>query len=357
MRYAVIMAGGAGKRLWPASRQNKPKQLIKMIDGKSLLEIAIGRLEGLFEPEQILIVTNAAYADQVREILPDLPKGNVIGEPEGRDTANAVALATEIVSARDEQATMAIFTADHIIRPEAEFRRCVRHACEAAEGDRDALLTLGVKPTWPHTGLGYIHCGGKVKDGVLKVQGFKEKPDHRAARQYVETGEYYWNSGMFVWTVPAIRKALTQFLPEAMRQFAGVGEALKAGEDIAPLLKEIYQRLTKISIDYAVMEKAPNVLMVELTAQWLDVGSWPALSDVLELDEDGNAIAASRTALLDSNRNVIYSDEDHLLALIGMDDCIIVHTNDATLICNKSDSQRLKELVDTISRQYGQQYI
>ncbi|MCK4625248.1 MAG: NTP transferase domain-containing protein [Phycisphaerae bacterium] len=357
MRYAVIMAGGSGKRLWPASREDKPKQLIKMIDDKCLLGVAMERLLGLFEPEQILVITNDAYAEDVRECLSSLPAQNVIGEPEGRDTANAIALAAELVAARDGDATMAIFTADHIIRPEDEFRQCVEQACQAAEENTDSLVTFGIRPTFPHVGLGYVHCDEKISDRVHRVRAFKEKPNHRTARYYVESGEYFWNSGMFVWKVGAIRNALKKFLPESIDALAPVGAAAAEGKDITGLLSEIYPKLPKISIDYAIMEKADDVLMVELTCQWLDVGSWPAIADVAEQDDDGNAIVAPRSVVLDCNQNVIFSDDEHLLAVVGMDDCIIVHTADATLVCNKSDSQRLKELVDLIEQKYGSEYI
>ncbi len=357
MRYAVIMAGGSGKRLWPASRQDRPKQLIRLVDGKTLLEVAVGRLEGMFPPERILVVTNEAYAAQVAAMLPALPKANVVGEPQGRDTANAIALAAEIIAARDPKATMAVFTADHIIRPEQEFLACVEKACVAAEADEKALLTFGIRPTSPHTGLGYVHAVEKVAPGIRRVAGFKEKPDHHAARHYVESGEYFWNSGMFVWQVPTILGALKRLLPESADRLAPVGEALRAGRDYTGLLKEVYPQLPKISIDYAVMEKAGHVLMVELTCQWLDVGSWPSLADVTELDDQGNAVVAARAAVLDSNNNIIYADDDHLVAVVGMDECIIVHTADATLVCNKSDSQRLKELVDWIGKHYGTRYV
>ncbi len=357
MRYAVIMAGGSGKRLWPASRENKPKQLIKMIDDKCLLDLAMERLAGLFEPEQILVITNAAYSERVGECFTSLPAENIIGEPEGRDTANAIALAAELVAARDSDATMAVFTADHIIRPEDKFRQCVEQACRAAEENTGSLVTFGIRPTFPHTGLGYVHCDEKISDAVHRVRAFKEKPKHNTARYYVESGEYFWNSGMFVWKVGAIRDALKKFLPESVDALAPVGAAAKAGKDITGLLSEIYPKLPKISIDYAVMEKADDVLMVELTCQWLDVGSWPAIAEVVEPDEDGNAIVAPRAVVIDGNENVIFSDEEHLLAVAGMDGCIIVHTADATLICKKSDSQRLKELVDLIEQKFGSEYI
>ena len=357
MRYAVIMAGGSGKRLWPASRHTKPKQLIRLLGDKSLMEMAIGRLEGLFPPERLMIVTNAIYAEQVAKTFPRIPRENIIGEPVERDTANAIALAAEVINARDPKATMAVFTADHIIRPVDDFRQCVEKACQVAEANRDALVTFGIRPSWPHTGLGYIHCGPETQPGVRKVVAFKEKPDHHTARTYVESGEYFWNSGMFVWCVSTVRQTLREHLPASADEFARIGQAASAGQDLAPLLREVYPNLQKISIDYAVMEKAQRVMMVELTCEWLDLGSWPALADVVEVDEDDNAVVARRAVVLDGSRNVIFSEDGHLVAVVGMDDCIIVHTADVTLVCNKSDSQRLKELVDMIGRKFGDEYI
>ena len=356
MRYAVILAGGAGRRLWPLSRKARPKQLISLLEGKSLLEIAVERLGGIFDPANILVITNAEYAQQVKEALPQLPPANIIGEPEGKDTANAIALAAEILSARNENATMAVFTADHVIRPLKCFAEAVEKACLAAEKYSDAIFTFGVRPTWPHMGLGYIHCGKLLEDQVHHVEGFKEKPDHQTARRYVESGEYFWNSGMFVWKLPAIRSALNQFLPESMQKLAPIATEIKNGHDYTRTLKEVYPTLQKISIDYAILEKAKTVLMVELHCEWLDIGSWPALESVSELDDCGNVIVATNSVVLDSFRNVIVTEDDHLLAVLGMDDCIVVHSADATLVCNKSDSQRLKELVNLIEQKYGNKY-
>lgn len=357
MRYAVIMAGGAGKRLWPLSRQNRPKQLLPLIHGKSLLELAVERLRGLFANERIWIITNAEYAGQVCRALPDIPAENVVGEPEGRDTANAIALAAELIAARDESATMAVFTADHVIRPQERFAEAVETACAAAEANRDALLTFGIRPTWPHTGLGYIHCPGEMSGGVRKVVAFKEKPEHSLARRYVDSGEYFWNSGMFVWTLGAIRSALNEFLPESMRRLEPLGRAAREGRDVAGPLAEAYAALEKISIDYAVMEKAREVLMVELGCEWLDVGSWPALENVTDLDESDNAIVAANTVVMDSSRNVIVSEGDHVLAVLGMEDCIVVHSPDATLVCSRGESQRLKELVELVAQKYGKKLV
>jgi mannose-1-phosphate guanylyltransferase len=335
----------------------RPKQLLPLVNGRSLLELAVERLEGMFRDEDILIITGAEYAEQVSAALPRLPRENIVGEPEGKDTANAIALAAELLAARDDDATMAVFTADHVIRPTNLFLQAVRAACDAAESHPNALLTFGIRPTWPHTGLGYIHCGQTVSDGVHEVLGFKEKPDRHNARRYVESGRHYWNSGMFVWKLAAIRQVLGEYLPRSTAGLAPVGQAVREGRDYATILRQVYPGLEKISIDYAVMEKAQKVLMVELKCEWLDVGSWPALDNITEMDEAGNAIVARNTAILDSFRNVIVADDDHLLAVLGIDDCVIVHSADATLVCNKSDSQRLKEMVDLLRQKYGQKYL
>jgi len=356
MRYAVIMAGGAGRRLWPMSRLNRPKQLLPLLGGRNLLQIAIDRLNGLFDAENILVITNQEYVAMIAQSLPELPPENIIGEPDIRDTANAIALAVEILAARSEDATMALFTADHVIRPQETFVDAVGLACEVAEQNPDSLVTFGLQPTWPHTGLGYIHCRDVFREGVLKVIGFKEKPDHQIARQYVESGEHYWNSGMFVWTIGAIRKALNEFLPDSLQKLQPVRQALAEGKDYVPILKDIYPTLEPISIDYAVMEKARSVLMVELKCQWLDVGNWMALAEVADLDEDGNVVIADNAMIMDCNRNVIVTEGDHMLAAVGMDDCIIVHSEDATLVCTKADSQRLKHLISIMEDRFGKKF-
>jgi mannose-1-phosphate guanylyltransferase len=357
MPYAVILAGGAGTRLWPLSRLKRPKQLIPLLAGKSLLELGVERLKGLFEPQDIWIITNAEYADQVAASLPMLPRGNIVGEPVGRDTANAIALAAEMLALRDPNATMAVFTADHVIRPVDSFARTVRSAIAAVEANPDALLTFGIRPNWPHTGLGYVHCGRKIEGDLFQVSAFKEKPDHHTARRYVESGEYFWNSGMFVWKLAAIRQAIGEFLPESQKTLEQVVQAAAGdGAKLTELLKDAYPQLARISIDFAVMEKARKVLMVELKCEWLDVGSWPALESVSELDESGNIILAKNSILLDCLRNIVVCEDGHLLALVGVDDCIVVHSPDATLVCGKSDAQRLKELVGQIEKRFGTKF-
>jgi mannose-1-phosphate guanylyltransferase len=277
----------------------------------------------------------------------------VIGEPLGRDTANAVCLGAHIVAARDPEATMAVFTADHVIRPKSVFAQSVKTACDAVEQEPQALATFGIRPSWPHTGLGYIHRGKQLHDSVYRVQSFREKPDHATARRYVESGEYYWNSGMFVWKAQTILATLREFLPGSVESI----RSAMGSKDPAAALAQVYPKLERISIDFAVMEKSKEVIVVELACEWLDVGSWPSLAQVSEIDEDGNAVVARRTALLDSERNIIVAEDDHLIAVLGLDDCIVVHSKDATLVCHSSESQRLKELVALIREKYGDELL
>ena len=357
MRYAVIMAGGAGRRLWPLSRESRPKQLLPLLGGRNLLQLAAERLEGLFAPENVWVITNAQYASQVADALPHVRPENVVGEPEGRDTANAIALAAELIGAADPEGTMAVFTADHVIRPQDRFAQAVETALAAAEAHDDALLTFGVRPTWAHPGLGYIHFGEALEGGAREVVAFREKPEPDVARQYLDSGEHYWNSGMFVWTLRAIRRELERHLPASVERLRPIGEARRDGGDVAGLLAEAYPTLQKISIDYAVMEKAEKVLVVELNCEWLDVGSWPMLGDVVERDEAGNAIVADHAIVLNGQNNVIVCEDEHLVAVVGMTDCVVVRSADATLVCSKEGAQKLKELVAPLEARYGKKFL
>ena len=337
------------------SRRSRPKQLLHLFGQKSLLDLAVRRLGGLVEPKNIYIVTNAQYAQAVREESAELPAGNIIGEPEGRDTANAIGLAAAILAGKDPEAVMGVFTADHVIEPMDVFRRTVEGAYELAEKHPEGLITLGLKPTWPHPGLGYIHAGESISSEeddyqAFKVRAFKEKPSEELAGEYCQSGEYYWNSGMFVWQVGAIRGQLREFLPESYAKFEEIAKSwdTPAGPEI---FRRTFLTLEKISIDYAVMEKASEVLVVVLPCNWLDLGSWSSLSEVLPSDDQGNTVAAGSVELIESKNNIIVSEDEHLLALIGLEDVVVVHSKEATLVCHKSQVQRVKELVARLDEQ------
>jgi mannose-1-phosphate guanylyltransferase len=355
MRHAVIMGGGAGTRLWPLSRKLRPKQLLRLFDGASLLRIARQRLEGLFPPERIWVVTSAHYLDQVAAELPDLPPANLIGEPTGRDTANAIGLAAALLARRDPDATMAVFTADHLIGPQDQFSEAIRIALDAAECFPDSLITFGIRPTSPHTGYGYVRCGQPVGPQTYKVAEFNEKPTREVAETYLRSGDYFWNSGMFVWRVSTILAELERCLPDNARVLAELAadwdRLARAGEAATR-----FEALHKISIDFGVMEKAASVLMVEMNCRWQDVGSWASIASTREPDGSGNIVMAPLSLTVDSAGNIVVCESDHLVVLVGVSDLAVIHSDDATLVCQRDAAERLKELVGLRRERFGDRF-
>ena len=356
MRHAVIMAGGSGTRLWPLSRRNHPKQLLRIFDGQSLLRRSFDRLATLLDPKQIYIITGPSYITAMADELPEMPRENILAEPCARDTANAVGLAAHLLALKDPQGTMGIFTADHIITPVETFADTVRKGFEAAETYSDALITFGIKPTSPHTGYGYVHRGQQLDPGLYEVQKFEEKPDQPTAKQYYDSGEYYWNSGMFVWQLSTIIHQIDKHQP-VMAQ--GLHEIAANFHDANKQRQRLdtFASLPKISVDYAIMEKADRVATVEMDCHWLDVGAWTSLPDVFDPDDAGNTRAAPNVLTLDANNNIFVSESDHLIAAIGIQDIVVIHANDATVICRKQDAQRIKELVEKVKTQSGEKHM
>lgn len=356
MRHAVIMAGGAGVRLWPLSRRSRPKQVLKLFSGTSLLRESYERVASLLAPEQIHVITNESHLPFVSEDLPELPKENLIGEPVGRDTANAVALATAVVRKRDPEAVVGIFTADHVITPIERFRNSLDQAYQVAEQQPEVLVTMGIKPSRPDTNYGYIRRGERVGEHVYRVRAFTEKPSADQAVEYLSSGEYYWNSGMFVWQASTILDELKRNLPLSYDAACEIAEAWPT-EGGKQRLRDLYPGLEKISIDYAVMEHAEHVQVVQLDCRWVDVGSWPALASVVEADADGNVSACDQVIHVDSHRNIVASEDEHLIATIGVDDLVVIHSPDATLVCKKEDATRIKELVEKVRATFGEKYL
>lgn len=364
MDYGVIMAGGSGTRLWPLSRRERPKQLLPVVGGKSLLQVSYERLRGILPAERIYVCTAAAHGQAVLENLRELPKENLLGEPQGRDTANAIGFSAAVLREKDKDAVMAVVTADHVIQPIEQFQESVRKAFEVVRQRPGALVTFGIVPTHGHTGLGYIHRGEAIASvaGAYKVQAFREKPDKPTADRYVESGRYYWNSGMFVWRCDTVLNELAAHLPDSHRGLEQIAAAWNTPQRQA-VLAEQYPKLPKISIDYAVMEPASQgkgkaeVVVVEMPVQWLDVGSWTSLAETLPIDAADNSCQCNASMLIDSDDNIVISEEPaHLLALVGVSDMIIVHTPDATLVCPKSESERIKELVGKVKDKFGEKY-
>ncbi|MHC4657863.1 MAG: mannose-1-phosphate guanylyltransferase [Planctomycetota bacterium] len=362
MDYAVVMAGGTGKRLWPLSREKRPKQVLKLLDGQTLLRRCFERLSPVFDERNIIILTNAGYADLVRENLPELPVGNVVAEPAVRDTAGAIGLAAAILTKYDAEATMAVVTADQIIEPPDVLQQALRDALAFVHNNPDCLVTFGIQPTYPSTQLGYIKCASARKcphseNTIYSVEAFKEKPDEKTAREYFNNGQYLWNSGMFVWKAKTILANLKKFLPESTEPLGKIQHGWDTPNQ-KQILEEWFLKLPKISIDYAVMEKADGVYAIKMDCRWLDMGSFAALADIITSDRDNNVVVAGSSELLDCKDSIIVTeDHGHLIAAIGLENMVVAHSPDATLVCHIDQAQRLKELLELIRRRAGKKFL
>ncbi len=350
-RFVVIMAGGRGERFWPVSRLKRPKHLLPIVGEEPMLTQTVNRLEGLVPPERILIITNREQRQAVLDVCPMLPPGNVVAEPVGRDTAAAVALATILVGDRAPEGCFAMLPADAVIHDRQGFQSVLHAAFEAAESE-DALVTVGIQASFPATGYGYIHRGpegGKAAGRtVYAVRQFREKPDEATATEYVASGEYFWNAGMFIWRVPVIAGEFARHTPQLWQAAGAIREGLAHGQPLEELLEQHYPALEKISVDYAIMEKAAKVHMVESDFDWDDVGEWPAIERHFPKDAQGNVIRG-KAAIKNGAGNIVVGDGERTVALIGLDNLIVVQSGDATLICPKSDAQGIKGLVKELA--------
>ncbi|MBA3848715.1 MAG: mannose-1-phosphate guanyltransferase [Opitutus sp.] len=345
-RYVVIMAGGRGERFWPASRPTTPKHLLPIVGETPMLTQTVERVMGVVPRENIFVITTQAQLPGVRAACPMLPEANLVAEPMGRDTAAATGLAMLLVKQRAPGAAFAMLPADHVVRDTAEYGRLLATAFAAAEAD-DVLVTLGIKPTGPATGFGYIEQAGLWKkiDGreVMAVKRFVEKPDLATAQACLATGRYFWNAGMFVWRVPVLEAAFRAHASELHACLAAM-EAAARSRGWAQALAEGYPQLKKISVDYALMEKSTNVVVVPATFDWDDVGAWPAVASHSPKDSAGNVLRG--LALVEGGAgNIIVSTGDHLTAVVGASDLVVVHTADATLVCPKDKAQEIKALL------------
>jgi mannose-1-phosphate guanylyltransferase len=372
MRYAMIMAGGAGTRLWPMSRRGLPKQLIPFIERpgderpRSLLEISAARLEGLIPAQQRYICTAEAYREAIRRSLPEFSDERILGEPVGRDTVNAVGFAAAVFQKLDPEAVFAVFTADHIIEPVDHFQRMIELGYRMVEADPARLVTFSIKPTYPATGFGYVERGMPLADVegadglAFKVARFVEKPDLPRAAAYVQSGVFGWNSGMFVWKAATVLEALRRYKPESYGGLLKIQEAWGTAAQ-AEVLAQVYPTLPRISVDYAVMEPATKdrerpftVCTVMTEVQWLDVGSWPAYAETLAADAQQNrsAGAGNPAVFVQSSGNLVVNAPGesgrHTVALLGCENLIVVHTPDATLVMPREKADELKALHEQV---------
>ena len=344
--YVLILAGGSGERFWPLSRRNRPKQLLSLFSQTTLLEETLSRLDGLVPRENVLILTNQEQEPAVRALAASLPPENIVAEPAKRDTAAAIALGAGWMSLRDGAATMIVLPADHLIQNRREFQAPLRTAVAAARQTGE-LVTIGIKPTWACPGFGYIEQGPEVKiDGeeaapVYEVTRFREKPNPELAEQFFKQGNFRWNAGMFIWPLTAILGALARHAPP-LAEFV---EMLHTSGDFAGTMANRFAQLPKISIDYAIMEKAERVLVVEARFDWDDIGSWPAVAKYLRHDVAGNAANTEKLTTQDAAGNIVYTTRSGQVALMGVRDLIIVQTEDALLVAHRDDAERIKQLV------------
>ncbi len=362
MDYAVIMAGGMGKRLWPLSRQKRPKQVLKLIDGQTLLRCCYERLVPIFETKNIIVLTNAGYVDVVRENLPELPSDNVIAEPAVRDTSGAIGLVSTVLTKHDPQATIAVVTADQIIKPIEVLQQAIKDALVFVNNNPGSMITFGIQPTFASTGLGYIKCNNAreypgCKNKIYSVEAFKEKPNEQKAAEYINTGQYFWNSGMFVWKAKTILDNLHKFLPEAAGPLTRI-QADWGSPNQQKTLRDWFVKLPKISIDFAVMEKADNVHAIKLDCRWLDLGSFAALADIISPDRNNNIVISDTNELLNCKDSIIVTeDKGHLIAAIGAENMVVVHSPDATLVCRIDQTDKLKELLELIKQHNGEKFL
>ena len=358
MRYALIVAGGSGTRLWPMSRASLPKQLIPFINGSSLLQLAFDRLDGLVPAENRYICAGQGHADLICNTL-CLPREQFLGEPIGRDTLNAVGYSAAVIAERDPDAIIAVFTADHIIEPVDRFLAIVEQGFQLVEKQANTLVTFGITPTQAATGYGYLQLGCPIEGSARVVEAFKEKPDLPHAEQYLAAGadRYLWNSGMFVWRATTLLDCIRRYEPANFEGIVKIAKAWGTPEQHA-ILCDTFPKLKKISVDFAVMEPASldaevRVAAIPMPLSWLDVGSWPMFAETCPADANNNALAA-KTLLLDS-KNVLAAsnDPEHLIATIGCEDLLIIHTPDATLVCHKDRAESIKDLHRQVGEQHG----
>ncbi|MGA3163312.1 MAG: sugar phosphate nucleotidyltransferase [Verrucomicrobiota bacterium] len=359
-RFVIIMAGGRGERFWPVSREKMPKQLLTLLGKRSFLQQAVERVLPLVPAKNIFVITNAAQLPEVRKQLPKIPKQNLIAEPVGRDTCAAVTLGAAIVGARSTTGVMAVLPADHVIPDEKKFQQVLNDSFDLASRGQ-AIVTIGIKPAGPDTGYGYIQVGQelppaqgakKTKTTFYRAERFVEKPHFDRALEYVNSGQYRWNAGMFIWSFVTITEGLQKHQPEMYAACQRWFKVANKPAKLAKVLAKEYPDIKKISIDYALMEHAQNVVVADGVFEWDDLGSWTALARHLKADPEGNCAVADFIHV-DAARNIIYDartkDRRTPIAVVGLRDSILVQTDDAVLLAHKSQAQKVKELVKKLA--------
>jgi mannose-1-phosphate guanylyltransferase len=357
--YAILMAGGVGTRFWPMSRKAYPKQLLNFSGNKSMLQKTYDRIKTLIADENILIITSADLKKAIEKQLPMIPTDNIIGEPERKNTAPCIGLAATIIEKRaSENEIMVVLPADHLVSNVANFRKTIKVGMAYAKKS-DSLVTLGIEPTYPETGYGYIQVDEKIttkrQKEIYNVRTFAEKPNLETAERFIKSGDFLWNSGMFIWSVKSIMREIDEHLPELradlklLSKYVGKPKFRKA-------LTEMYSRTKSVSIDYGIMEVARNVFVIKSDFQWNDLGSWEAVYNISNKDKNGNVFNTKKELLLDANNNFFYSPKK-LLVAANVEGLVVVDMDDAILICSKDQSQQVKVIVDYLKRKKMKSYL
>lgn len=360
MLHAIIMAGGTGTRFWPASTKDTPKQLLQLVGDASLVRQTIDRLGDVAPPGHRLVVSNKRLVSAIHKQLPELPAAAIVGEPCKRDTAPCIGLAAMLVSRHDPDATMVVMPADHVIRPAEKFQDAIRQAVQMVDDAPWSIVTFGIKPTYPAEVFGYIHRGDSLPQpegaaAAYAVKEFKEKPDAATAQQYLATGAFYWNSGIFVWRAATILSALAERQPETVRHLETIVEAWES-EERNEVFEREFAAIQPISIDYAVMEHATDVAVIEAPFEWDDLGSWQSLARLEGTDADGNTIIGRHMGVT-TKGTIVHTDDEHLVVTLGLEDCIVVHTPIATLVANKHDEEQIRQVVKELEKRGWTEYL
>ncbi len=365
MLHAVIMAGGTGTRFWPASRAACPKQLLDLLGGTTMIQATVQRLGDVVEPERVLVVTNRRLVDPIVEQLPELPAGAVIGEPCKRDTAPCIGLAAIRVSRNDSEATMIVMPADHVISPAERFQQSLLHAARLVEEQPTRIVTFGVRPTYASVAYGYIQRGEPLFSGdtspeagdslaTFAVARFHEKPQADVAATYCASSDFYWNSGIFVWKARTIMDALSRYEPEMVSRLETIAAA--SSSQFQQVLDREFPKIRGKSIDYAVMERASDVVVVEASFDWDDVGNWQSVARLCGTDDAGNTIAGKHLGI-ETTGSIVRSSDGHLIVTVGMSDCIVVHTPDATLVANKHEEELVRQVVKQLEEKGWSEFL
>lgn len=348
MLFAVIMAGGSGTRFWPESRVSRPKQLLPLAGERTMIQSTVDRLKGLIPADRIYVITNRQLVSSIREQLPELAPESIIGEPCKRDTAPCVGLAAELVCHRDPTGAMVVLPSDHVITPEATFRAALTQAASLIDEQPDRFVTFGIRPTYPAESFGYIERGESIAQAsdAYRVVRFREKPNKQTATEYLNTKRFYWNAGIFVWRAAAIRDALQRYEPEMAEQLGQIGQSIGTAK-FAETLEKHFQAIRGKSVDYAIMEHYPNVVVLEAPFAWDDLGSWQSIARLRGADEQGNTILGKHVGV-NTQGTIVKTDDQHLIVTLGLRDCLIVRTPDATLVANKHDEESIRKVVEIL---------